>query len=133
MCMFIVSHATVCFCTFLVGYPQTSEPVIALVDWHKLTYHVLTCRKTPITPKLRTLQNKYMCMHSTSRTLRKYQHSELLKNVTNKTNRTSVFLTEQEQKLSFQVQNMKAWFVNHSEILVAPYDSCHQECQHFFK
>jgi len=27
MCMFIVSHATVCFCMFLVGYPQTPEPV----------------------------------------------------------------------------------------------------------
>jgi len=35
--MFIVSHATVCFCMFLVGYPQTPEPVIPLVDWHKLT------------------------------------------------------------------------------------------------
>jgi len=33
---------------FLVGYPQTLEPVIPLVDWHKLTYLVLTCRKTPI-------------------------------------------------------------------------------------
>jgi len=33
MCMFIVSHATVCFCMFLVGYPQTPEPVIPLVDW----------------------------------------------------------------------------------------------------
>jgi len=33
---------------FLVGYPQTPEPVIPLVDWHKLTYLVLTCRKTPI-------------------------------------------------------------------------------------
>jgi len=33
---------------FLVGYPQTPEPVIPLVDWHKLTYFVLTCRKTPI-------------------------------------------------------------------------------------
>jgi len=31
-----------------VGYPQTPEPVIPLVDWHKLTYLVLTCRKTPI-------------------------------------------------------------------------------------
>jgi len=29
---------------FLVGYHQTPEPV----DWHKLTYRVLTCRKTPI-------------------------------------------------------------------------------------
>jgi len=28
MCMFVVSHATVCFCMFLVGYPQTPEPVI---------------------------------------------------------------------------------------------------------
>jgi len=28
MCMFIVSHATVCFCMFLVGYPQMTEPVI---------------------------------------------------------------------------------------------------------
>jgi len=29
MCMFIVSHATaVCFCMFLVGNPQTPEPVI---------------------------------------------------------------------------------------------------------
>jgi len=46
--MFIVSHATVCFCMFLVDYPQTPEPVIPLVDWHKLTYLVLTCRKTPI-------------------------------------------------------------------------------------
>jgi len=46
--MFIVSHATVCFCMFLVGYPQTPEPVIPLVDWHKLTYLLLTCRKTPI-------------------------------------------------------------------------------------
>jgi len=33
---------------FLVGYPQTPEPVIPLLDWHKLTYLVLTCRKTPI-------------------------------------------------------------------------------------
>jgi len=32
----------------IVGYPQTPEPVIPLVDWHKLTYLVLTCRKTPI-------------------------------------------------------------------------------------
>jgi len=47
-CMFIVSHVTVCFCMFLVGYPQTPEPVITLVDWHKLTYLVLTCRRTPI-------------------------------------------------------------------------------------
>jgi len=36
------------FCMFLVGYPQTPEPIIPLVDWHKLTYFVLTCRKTPI-------------------------------------------------------------------------------------
>jgi len=36
------------FCMFLVGYPQTPEPAIPLVDWHKLTYLVLTCRKTPI-------------------------------------------------------------------------------------
>jgi len=48
MCMYIVLHATVCFCMFLVGYPQKPEPVISLVDWHKLTYLVLTCRKTPI-------------------------------------------------------------------------------------
>jgi len=48
MCMFIVSHATICFCMFLVGYPQTPEPVIPRVDWHKLTYLVLTCRETPI-------------------------------------------------------------------------------------
>jgi len=34
--------------SFLVGYPQTPKPVIPLVDWHKLTYLVLTCRKTPI-------------------------------------------------------------------------------------
>jgi len=34
---------------FLVGYPQTPEPVITPgIDWHKLTYLVLTCRKTPI-------------------------------------------------------------------------------------
>jgi len=33
---------------FLVGYPQTSEPVIPLVDWHKLTVLVLTCHETPI-------------------------------------------------------------------------------------
>jgi len=46
--MFIVSHATVCFCMLLVGYPQTSEPLIPLADWHKLTYLVLTCRKIPI-------------------------------------------------------------------------------------
>jgi len=26
--VFIVSHATICFCMFLVGYPQTPEPVI---------------------------------------------------------------------------------------------------------
>jgi len=32
MCMFIVSHAAVCFSMFLVGYPQTPEPVISLVD-----------------------------------------------------------------------------------------------------
>jgi len=36
------------FCMFLVGYHQTPEPVIPLVDWYKLTYLVLTCRKTPI-------------------------------------------------------------------------------------
>jgi len=28
MCMFIVFHATVCFCMFLVGYPLTPESVI---------------------------------------------------------------------------------------------------------
>jgi len=44
MCMFIVLHATLCLCMFLVAYPQTHE----LLDWHKLTYLVLTCRKTPI-------------------------------------------------------------------------------------
>jgi len=27
---------------------STPEPVIPLVDWHRLTYLVLTCRKTPI-------------------------------------------------------------------------------------
>jgi len=48
MCMFIVSHATVWFCMFLVGYPQTPEPVIPLVEWHKLTYLVWPYRKTPI-------------------------------------------------------------------------------------
>jgi len=32
---------------FLVGYPQMPEPVIPLVHWHKLTYLVLTCCKTP--------------------------------------------------------------------------------------
>jgi len=26
MCMFIVWHATVCFCMFFVAYPQTPEP-----------------------------------------------------------------------------------------------------------
>jgi len=48
MLVFIVSYATVCFCMFLVDYPQTPEPVIPLVDWHKLTYLVVTCRNTPI-------------------------------------------------------------------------------------
>jgi len=47
MCI-IVSHATVCFCMFLVGYPQRWASNPPLVDWHKLTYLVLTCRKTPI-------------------------------------------------------------------------------------
>jgi len=32
----------------LLSYPQMPEPVIPLVDWHKLTYLVLTCHKTPI-------------------------------------------------------------------------------------
>jgi len=44
-------HCIACncmFCMFLVGYLQTPEPVIPLVVWHKLTYLVLTCRKTPI-------------------------------------------------------------------------------------
>jgi len=61
MCMFIVglSHATVCFCMFLVGYPQTPEPVIPLVDWHKLTYLVLTCRKTPINQSINQLSRWY--------------------------------------------------------------------------
>jgi len=46
--MFIVSHATVCFCMFLVGYPQTPEPVIppgrlaqidlSCVDKHQLKH-----------------------------------------------------------------------------------------------
>jgi len=36
------------FRTIKLCYPQTPEQVIPLVDWHKLTYLVLTCRKTPI-------------------------------------------------------------------------------------
>jgi len=31
---------------FLIGYPQL--PVLPLAEWYKLTYLVLTCRKTPI-------------------------------------------------------------------------------------
>jgi len=40
-----------CNCMFLYvprWLSSTPEPVIPLVDWHKLTYLVLTCRKTPI-------------------------------------------------------------------------------------
>jgi len=44
MCMFIVSHATVCFCMCLVGYPQTPEPVIPP---GRLTQIDLSCVDVP--------------------------------------------------------------------------------------
>jgi len=55
---------------FLVGYPQTPEPVIPLVDWHKLAYLVLTCHKTPINQSINQLSRNIVCFESSIRDLR---------------------------------------------------------------
>jgi len=41
-------HCIACNCMFLflVGYPQTPEPVIPLVDWRKLTYLVYSTNQS---------------------------------------------------------------------------------------
>jgi len=56
----------VCFCMFLVGYPQMPEPVIPLVDWQKLTYLVLMCRKTPINQSIILLLHHFNHFVTTS-------------------------------------------------------------------
>jgi len=61
-CMFIVSHATVCFCMFLVGSPQTPEPVIppgrlACTNWPILCWRPVKhlSINQSINPKIRAL------------------------------------------------------------------------------